>query len=56
MTQKDVVLYYYVKMCLKNLPKNISFSNLLVITYKYIKYKKTLVTMFQKSNRKFYLH
>ncbi len=26
MTQKDVALYYYVKMCLKNLPKNISLS------------------------------
>jgi hypothetical protein len=26
MTQKDVALYYYVKMCLKSLPKTISFS------------------------------
>jgi hypothetical protein len=27
MTQKDVALYHYVKMCSKNLHKNISFKN-----------------------------
>ncbi len=37
MMQKDVTLYYYVKICFKNLIKSISFSINLGIVYKSIK-------------------